>query len=171
MVISSTGYAQQGPVFRKWSGGGLKLEIAPLNLDQVQAFYIGRGFSPADAGFIAETGCIFRSAIGNAGTGANDPKVTVQLANWRVIVDGKATPPMTREIWAKAWAARGVDESQTIAFYWSLFPSEQLYRPSDYNWGLISFALSPGARFDLELHWSQAGEERTQVLKNLECGK
>ena len=34
---------------RTWSGNGLRLELAPLLPDQVRAFFIGRGFSAADA--------------------------------------------------------------------------------------------------------------------------
>ncbi len=163
--------AQQQPQFQKYSGNGLKLEIAPLTLDQVRAFFIGRDFQPNDANFIAETGCVFRSAIGNSGESANDPEVVVQLAKWRVLADGQITGLKTRELWADVWKSRGVRETPAIAFHWALFPTLQQYQPSDYNWGLISFALPPGTRFDLELHWMHKGVEQKHMLKALECGK
>ncbi len=163
--------AQQQPQPRKYSGNGLKLEIAPLTLDQVRAFFIGRDFQPNDANYIAETGCIFRSAIGNSGDSINDPLVVVQLAKWRVIVDGQVSGVKTRELWAGVWESRGVGETPAIAFHWALFPTLQQYQPSDYNWGLVSFALPPGTNFDLELHWMHNGLEQKHMLKALECGK
>jgi len=170
LILSSISmHAQQ--VAKKYSGQGLKLEIAPLGLDQVSAFFIGRDFSPIHADFIAKTGCIFRSAIGNAGKNADDPKIKVQLGKWQVISNGKITGVKTRENWADIWAIKKIDETPKIAFHWSLFPTLQQYQPSDYNWGLISFALAPGATFDLKLHWTQNDVEQMHVLKNMECGK
>ncbi len=155
----------------KWSGRGLRIELAPLGLDQVRAFFIGREFSAEDANHIAETGCIFRSAIGNAGETVEDPAITIALKKWRVIREGKTTGLKTREDWARHWQARGVAETPQIAFHWALFPTRQSHRPTDYNWGMISFNLPPGTRFDLELHWTRAGEEQMHRLENLECGK
>lgn len=154
-----------------FSENGLKLEIAPLSLDQVRAFFIGRGFKPVDANYIAETGCIFRSAIGNSGESINDPVVTIELAKWRIIVNGQIKTVKTREIWADVWESRGVVEAPAIAFHWALFPSLQQYQPSDYNWGLISFALLPDTKFNLEMHWIHNNVEQTHMLKTLECGK
>ncbi len=169
VISSATG--QEEPDFRKYSGNGLRLEIAPLGQDQVQAFFIGRDFSASDARFIAETGCIFRSAIGNAGKNADDPKVTVQLGKWQVTSGDKIRGVLTREKWAEIWVKRKVEESPKIAFHWSLFPTLQNYSPSDYNWGLISFALPAGTKFDLQLTWLLDGIEQKHTLKGLECGK
>ena len=41
-------------IAKKWTGNGLRLELAPLTQDQVRAFFIGRGFKSADASFIAQ---------------------------------------------------------------------------------------------------------------------
>ncbi len=169
-VISSAN-GQETPDFRKFSDNGLRLEIAPLGQDQVQAFFIGRDFSARDARFIAETGCIFRSAIGNAGKNAGDPKVTVQLGKWLIKSGGKTRMVLTREKWAEIWAKRKVEESPKIAFHWALFPTIQNYNPSDYNWGLISFALPAGSKFDLQLVWLRDGIEQTHTLEGLECAK
>ena len=163
--------AQEQPKFRKYSGNGLKLEVAPLGLDQVRGFFIGRDFSPKDADFIAKTGCIFRSSIGNAGKNADESKITVQLGKWQVIYNGEITSVKTREIWADIWTGRNLAETPKIAFHWALFPTLQNYKPSDYNWGLISFALPPESVFDLQLVWLQDGVEQKHILKDLKCGK
>ncbi len=155
----------------KWSGDGLKLELQAMPLDLVRAFFIGRGFDAKDAEFIARTGCVFRSAIGNAGSSTSDPDITIELKKWRVITDGASKGPMTREDWADVWSARKVDEMPRVAFHWALFPTEQQYNPTDYNWGMITFALPPRSIFDLQVVWSKSGTLQRHLIKNLECGK
>ncbi|VAV91548.1 hypothetical protein MNBD_ALPHA08-923 [hydrothermal vent metagenome] len=155
---------------RKWAGNGLQLEIAPLATDVVTAFFIGRDFSSKDARHVAETGCVFRSAIGNEGKSEKDAGIEIDLTKWRVIVDGRETPPMTRQVWADVWKKREVGETPAIAFHWALFPTRQQYNPTDYNWGLLTFALPPKTRFDLRVVWAQGSEIRKTTLENLECG-
>lgn len=151
---------------------GLKLEMTPLALDQVRAFFLARGFSSQDAEHIVATGCVFRSAIGSAFTKAGDPEVGVALAAWRINPEGE-TPkaPRTREDWEAIWKQRGVGEEPATAFYWSLFPTEQSFAPTDYNWGFLTFGLPPGARFALDLRWSSAEKTYDARLESLECGK
>ncbi len=168
-VVTSV-YAQT-PGSQKWSGDGLRLEIAPLPKDTVKAFFIGRDFSAKDAGFIATTGCVFRSAIGNAGSGKSDADIQIDLAKWRVVVQGKRQPLMTRQDWEPVLKKRGIGETPAIAFHWSLFPTKQQYKPTDYNWGLLTFALPQQSRFDLQVVWQQGNKRQQHIFKNLECGK
>ncbi len=155
----------------KWSGEGLKLELQAMPLDLVRAFFLGRGFAAKDADFIAQTGCIFRSAIGNNGVTNSDQPIAIELANWRTIRASQRQAVRTRQDWAKIWETRTLSDSAKVAFHWALFPTTQNYQSSDYNWGMISFALPPGTRFDLEVHWLQGGVKKIKMLKNLECGK
>lgn len=151
---------------------GLKLEMTSLAPDQVRAFFLARGFAAKDAEHIVATGCVFRSAIGSMFVKMDDPDVRVALAAWRIIAEGE-TPkaPRTREDWEAIWKQRGVGEEPATAFYWSLFPTEQSFAPTDYNWGFLTFGLPPGARFAVELRWSSAGRTYHARLENLECGK
>ncbi len=165
----------------KWSGDGLKLELQTMPLDLVRAFFLGRGFKKKEADFLATKGCIFRSSIGNSGTKTNAPPISIKLKEWIVFHKKKADPtsktylmlgtPRTREDWGKIWEQKNVPEQAKTAFYWALFPTEQTYRAGDYNWGMISFALPPQSRFDLEVYWQVAGTSKKHVFKNLECGK
>lgn len=164
--------AQHEPTPVRIERDGLKLELAPLTPDQVRAFFTARGFSSADAEHIVATGCVFRSAIGSAFSRAGDPEVRAALAEWRVITAGEsARPPRTREDWEAVWQERGVGEEPATAFYWSLFPTEQTFAPTDYNWGFLTFGLPPGTRFAAELRWSNAGKKHSAQLEGLECGK
>lgn len=170
-ALAPTAQAQQDGSAHKWSGDGLSLELAPLTPEQVRAFFIGRGFAPADAEQIAATACLFRSAIGHAGSDPADPPIAIRLADWRVVHGGTSRPPRLREDWEAIWSERKVAEEAAIAFHWALFPSEQTFSATDYNWGFLTFALPPGSTFDLKVAWQQGGVPRSHELSKLECGK
>lgn len=171
LVISGPAAAQREPTPVRIERDGLKLELAPLAAEQVRAFFVARGFSSAHAEHIVATGCVFRSAIGSAFAKAGDPEVRAALAEWRVVIPGEpAWPPRTREDWEKVWMDRGVGEEPATAFYWSLFPTDQTFAPTDYNWGFLTFGLPPGTRFAVELRWSSAGKNYSTQLEGLECG-
>ncbi len=156
---------------RAWTGDGLRLELAPLLSDQVRAFFIGRGFSAADAAFIAREGCMFRSAIGSAFDSAGAPMVVVPLDRWRAVRDGRREPLRTREQWTEIWKTRGADATARVAFHWALFPTRAEFAPTDYNWGMLAFGLPPGSRFDLEIRWRTGPTEFSKRLEKLECAE
>ena len=155
----------------RWSGHGLKLELQALPLDRVKAFFLARGFGRKDASYLAQTGCLFRSSIGNGAEKTGGPAVTIELRKWQILHDGTVTSPRTREEWEPVWKRKKVSDIARTAFYWALFPTKQTYQASDYNWGMISFFLSPKTKFDLEVLWQQAGTPQRHLFKNLECGK
>jgi len=142
----------EGPVFR-WQGDGLKFETAARPAVKALAFYMGRGFSADTAKILVNEGCIFRSAIGSDKKTTGGKPVSVDLNDWRVIVNGEQKKIRKRDDWdavldrlnVKSGAAR-------IAFKWSLF------------------ALPPLTRFDLKIVWRLGGKKQTQTFKGLECG-
>ncbi len=153
----------------QWQGNGLKLETAPLPGDQVIAFFLARGFDSETAGMIARQGCIFRSAIGADDTVSPGVQVSVDLSRWRVVVDDRDQRMRTRQQWAQVLADRQVDPGAAIALEWALFPTRQDFGRDDYNWGLLSFALPPGSRFDLVFSWATDGAEYEQRFNKMEC--
>ncbi len=150
---------------------GLKLEMQALGHDAVQAFFIGRGFSAQNARMIAHEGCFFRSAIGNGQKTAGDKEITIDLRRWRLTGKGGRGGLRVREDWQKIWVERGVAEDARTAFYWALFPTRQSYGPTDYNWGMLSFGLTPGTEFDLKLRWRFGAKEQLVTLKGLQCAR
>lgn len=152
---------------QKWQEFGLSLDIEALEPDQVRAFFTGRGFSSEEAGFVATNGCIFRSAIGNAGTNKTDPEISIDLTEWRINERGQVK---IREDWDAVWKKRGADEDAQTAFHWAIFPTRQNFGPTDYNWGFLSFGLSPGTSFDLEIIWRLGRQKHVKQMKALKCG-
>ena len=154
-----------------WQGNGLKLETAPLPQDQVIAFFLARGFDSDTARLIAQEGCIFRSAIGSNDLAAEGGPVLVDLSQWQILAGGQEQGLRTRQHWAQTLSGRQIDPAAAIAFEWALFPTEQNFGPDDYNWGLLSFALPPGTRFDLSFSWAYDGTDFKQKFTGMECAK
>jgi hypothetical protein len=159
--------AQNADGFFVWQGDGLKLETAPLPRDRVVAFMLARGFDSDTARMIAEQGCIFRSAIGSDAGG----RASVTLSDWQVLVGGQPQGMRTRQKWAQVLQDQQADPGAAIALEWALFPTEQSFGPDDYNWGLLSFALPPGTRFDLAFSWVSGDTGYEQKFTNMECAK
>ncbi len=172
LVVAAAGASAQEPEPIRIERDGLKLEMAPLGADPVRAFFLARGFGSGDAEHIVETACLFRSAIGSAQTAEGSPDVSVALSEWRVSPSGGiSVAPKVREDWETVWKARGVPEEAATAFYWSLFPTEQTFYPTDYNWGFLTFGLKPGTTFDLTLTWRTGGMPHSTSIKGLQCAR
>ena len=154
-----------------WQGGGFKLETAPLPQDQVIAFFLARGFDSDTAKMIAREGCVFRSAIGSTGLTGEGVQVSVDLSRWKVLTDGREQGLRTRGKWVQALQDRQIDPGAAIALEWALFPTTQAFGPDDYNWGLLSFSLPPGARFDLVFSWYYDGVQYQNRFSDMECSQ
>ena len=148
----------------------LTLEMAPLSREQVTAFFVGRGMSPEAAALAAKRGCIFRSAIGNRAGEAGGPQLRIALAEWQVAADGQSPSRLgLREDWDRFWAERKLDEGPAVAFHWALFPTSQVFAPTDHNWGFLSFMLAPGKPFALEVAWHVGETAHRARIEGLRC--
>ncbi len=164
-VIAQEGLPEPLPV-RRWSKGALSGELQPLLFDQTRAFFSARGFGNKTAETLVQNGCVFRSSIGNRGDG---PTAALDLSDWRVETRDGSGRPKLRSDWDPEWQAAGVGSQARIAFRWALFPDAQAFAPGDYNWGMITFGLAPGTRFDLVITWTEDGNVRETKLGGLEC--
>lgn len=41
----------------------------------------------------------------------------------------------------------------------------------DFGWGMTSFALAPGERFDLKVSWSVAGVKKEAWIREIRCAE
>jgi len=170
-VLGTPAHAQDAEPVR-FERDGLKLELAALSHDQVRAFFLARGFSQKDTEHIAVTACLFRSAIGSAFAEAGAPAVKVALDEWQAMpADGKPSAPKVREYWENVWKTREVPADAATAFYWALFPTEQVFAPTDYNWGFLTFGLPPGTSFNLMVAWTTDDKAYHTTIEGLQCAK
>lgn len=154
-----------------WQGNGLRLEMAPLSHDQVRSFFAARGFDALAVDHIVKEGCVFRSAIGNQASDPAAPHITIDQSEWRLFVNADVRKLRTRADWQPLWQRLNVETAPRVAFKWALFPPHQEFASADYNWGMITFGLAPGTRFDLEVVWREGTERRVKLFKNVECAK
>jgi len=150
----------------KTSRHGVSLELGQLTPDQARAFFLGRGFEPAEAEHYAAA-CVFTAILRNESAPA---AITYRLAEWRAVAaDGRTRPLKLKEDWLKEWEARNLAPARKIAFEWSQLPSEQTFEPGDWNQGMTTFALPRGSRFDLKFGWTIQGKKQENTMKGVIC--
>ncbi len=151
-----------------WQSESVSVELVQRLPDQTRAFFQGRGFDAEAADAIA-LGCVFQTIFRNTSPRGDPATVEYQMGDWRASTPSGSRPPRLQEVWDREWEALGVSRSARIAFRWSLLPTHQRFEAGDYNWGMTSFGLPPGSRFDLELVWRRNGRRGTGRLEDVEC--
>jgi len=147
-----------------WSHQGITLQLVQRLPDQTRAFFLGRGFSSADADRIARA-CVFQTIFRNDG----QQPMEYDLNDWSVTSAGKQLPLQTRERWEQVWEQQQTAQAARIAFRWSLLPTVQQFEPGDYNWGMSSYGLPPGDSFDLSLAINVNGKTIDGDIPALVC--
>ena len=147
----------------------IKIELNPLQKDQVRAFYLGRGFSAALAERIAKA-CVYQVVIENV----SDPKtrlpLEVKLSDWRLNDDSGPQVLRSKDEWILDWTALGASAASMLAFKWATFPSQQDFKlTGDYGWGMILFGNQIGETFDLLLKWHTEDQLVEQFVPDLSC--
>ncbi len=162
--VSTDQDAETGLRSWTWSHQGVSIELVQRLPDQTRAFFLGRGFSAEDADRIGRA-CVFQTIFRNGGAQA----VEYDLGDWSLGHGSERSALRTREVWDREWESQGIDQPARIAFRWSLLPTVQRFEPGDYNWGMTSFGLPPGARFDLSLVMEIGGERVTGEIPAVVC--
>lgn len=158
---------ETGLKFWEWRGEGALFRLTQRLPDQTRAFFLARGFSAGDADYIARQ-CVFQSMLKNVADAGKGP-LTYDLDEWRVSEGEHGHGLLTREHWDRLWQERNVATAQRIAFEWSLLPTQQSYLSGDYNWGMTSYGLKPGTRFDLVFSWQMHGKPHSARIDGIEC--
>ena len=157
--------------FSAWtlSEGNFQLELIQRSPEQTRSFFQGRGFSVKVADDIA-TSCVLQTIGRNTEAKNKTESVTVDLSEWRIVVDGKEKPIKLKEDWNKEWKGANVSVASRIAFRWATYPSQQTYDPGgDFNWGMISIGPKPDAMFDLHVFWTQADKKHDAWIRQMQC--
>ena len=147
-----------------WRHRGVSVQLVQRLPDQTRAFFLARGFNAEAADLIARA-CVFQTIFRNDG----ERPVTYDLGEWTVHHQGEELGLRTREVWDREWQAQGIDQPARIAFRWSLLPTVQRFEPGDYNWGMTSFGMAPGERFDLSLRTVVDGQAIVDTISAVIC--
>jgi hypothetical protein len=146
---------------------GVTLSLTQLLPDQVRAFYLNRGFEPADAERFA-LACVYMTVLRNDSAPS---ELSFRLADWEVRRNGEARALPSLDAWLSEWEARGVPPSARVAFRWAQFPPEQSYAQGEWNQGMLATGLPPASRFDLTARWTLAGETFEGRLTDVRCAE
>ena len=149
---------------------GISIRLVQRLPDQTRAFFQARGFDVQQADLIALS-CVFQTVFNNTSTPDKGGTVEYSLRDWVVHAIGGRQGMKTREDWRSLWVSRNVSKSAQVAFEWALFPTQQVYRPGDYNWGMSVFNLPPGSAFDLEVVWRWQGKTRSARIEEMRCAE
>ena len=150
--------------FWQWSEQGLSIRLVQRLPDQTRAFFIGRGFNKAAADLIGE-GCVFQTVFRNDG----QLPIDYDLSEWRVHRPTGSSGLALKEEWDARWQKLNLSQAARIAFKWSFLPNRQHFEPGDYNWGMTSYGMPPGQRFDLELILHTQDKDILGRIENIEC--
>ena len=142
------------------------MSIAPLRVDGVIAFLIGRGF-PTDAARVYAQSCVIRVVIRNESAGT---VVGHDLRSWRIRrADGTTGRVSVREDWLPRWRASALPEPALVGFEWSQLPTQVEIHPGDSIQGMISAGLPPGSRLDLLVEWTAGSGTHREMLEGIAC--
>ncbi len=146
---------------------GVRFQLVQRIPDQTRSFYIGRGFSLQAADEYASA-CVMQTIVNN---NTPDQLVTFNLADWRVVHDGRSRPLKLTKAWQQRWEQLNIAQPARIAFQWSQFPNVQRHEPGDWFQGMIAAELPGGESFDLEMTWAENGVTKTATFKDIQCAK
>ncbi len=178
LILSQTGYSQlktgkdeqaQLPYW-EWRTKTTSIRFVQRLPDQSRAYFSGRGFNKEDVALIAQH-CIFQTVFKNTSSTSNQQVIKYDLNDWEIQFNGKQVKLKTREDWQDIWKTRNSGQAQVIAFNWSLLPTIQEYKPSDFNWGMTTYPLPHGAEFNLKIKWKENGVTQHAVVKDMQCAK
>jgi len=166
-VITGTDEEAQLP-FWEWRNDVMSVRLVQRLPDQTRAFFTARGFTKSQAEVIAQ-GCIFQTVYKNIATPSKPGVIEYDLTQWKVLYQGDVRALKVKEAWQQEWEKAKVPQPAQIAFFWALIPTQQRFEPQDYNWGMTSYNLVPGEKFDLEMVWRQDGVKQSGAIRGIEC--
>ncbi len=158
---------ETGLRYWEWNAQGVLFRLTQRLPDQTRAYFMARGFDSGYADFIANR-CVFQSMFKNIAD-PGDAAISIDLDAWRIHSGGDEYRLVTREQWQDELQKNDITRAAAIALEWSLLPTQQVYAPGDYNWGMTSYDLKPGKIFDLDFSWKREGRVFHEHLKGVEC--
>jgi len=155
---------------RTWSthAYGVHLSLTQILPEQVQAFYVNRGFTLKQIEAYA-TSCVYMTVLRND----NAPGTIHFTSNsWPVLHAGKKHKLLSVDQWLQRLTTINTNKSALVAFKWAQFPPEQEYEPGgDWNQGMLSIGLPPESEFNIIARWDIDGKIFETELQKVKCAK
>jgi len=148
--------------------GDIQIELIQRLPDQTRALFMNHAFSREVIEQLAQS-CMFQTIIRNTGRSGSGQPVAVDLTQWRIRHDGKTGGILLKEPLLASWSEADASEAAKLVVRWGMFPTRQEFLPSDYNWGLTSYGISPGSVFDLEVTWTEGGTAHAATIEGIVC--
>ena len=155
---------------RGWdfTAGDIQIELIQRLPDQTRALFMNHEFSREVIEQLALS-CMFQTIIRNTGSSGSGKPVAIDLTRWRMHHAGKTAGILLKEPLLASWSDADASAAAKLVVRWGMFPTQQEYLPSDYNWGLTAFGIPPGSRFDLDVTWTEGGAPHAATIEGIEC--
>ncbi len=155
---------------RGWdfTDGDIEIELIQRLPDQTRALFMNHAFSREVIEQLALS-CMFQTIIRHTGRSGSRQPVAVDLTQWRIRHDGKMAVILLKEPLLASWSATDASEAARLVVRWGMFPTQQTFMPSDYNWGLTAFGIPPGETFDLDVNWTEGETPRAGTITGIVC--
>jgi len=152
----------------KYEDSDLKARLIFRSPDQIEAFYLGRGFSKKAIKRITDT-CFITAIISNKAVDV----LWLELDNWRFTSKSQPIRRITRDYWKKQWQEVGMPLNHQSTFGWTLLPDVRDLRRFEGVGGNVAIPRQNGP-FDLEMQFNtgsdKKGKQKKIVFHNLRCG-
>lgn len=145
---------------------GVTFRLTQIPVDQVNAFYLGRGFSLEQIKPYAKT-CVYTAIMRND---TAEGHIHFLRKNWSVIHKGTGSSIKASADWLKQFKQNDVKPASLIAFRFAQIPEEQEYDTGgDWNQGMLSVDLPLGSQFDIVVRWDIKGKPYELTLNEVSC--
>lgn len=155
---------------RGWNftDGDIQIELIQRLPDQTRALFMNHAFSREVIEQLALS-CMFQTIVRNTGRSGSGKPVAVDLAQWRMHHGDRTSGILLKEPLLDSWSDADASPEAKLVVRWGMFPTEQEYLPSDYNWGLTAYGIPPGSTFDLAVSWTEGGAPHTAIIEDITC--
>jgi hypothetical protein len=154
----------------KWHfrASDIEIELVQRLPDQTRALLMNHAFSREVIEQLALS-CMFQTIIRNTGKSGARETLAIDLTQWRMQHEGKTGSILLKEPLLASWSDEDADAAAKLVIRWGMFPTQQEYLPSDYNWGLTAYGIPPGSIFDLAVTWQEGDVQHSGEIKGIVC--
>ena len=148
--------------------GDIEIELIQRLPDQTRAMFMQHKFSREVIEQLALS-CMFQTIVRNTGASASGQSIAIDHTQWRVRYAGREKGLLLKEPLLASWSDADADAAAKLVVRWGMFPTQQTFLPSDYNWGLTAFGIPPGTSFDLDVSWKEGDVQRRGHIPGIVC--